>query len=667
MPFFMKLFFTALLWFTAAAAGWCQNGTEMLGETRILAKFGQVPARDLQREADHSYPFEYLLNEASIRFEDRGNGIVSIIDRLVRIKVYSDDELEMVEAAMVGIPYYFADGIEQVRNLEGITYHPEGERSVLNPRQTRTVDLNTRYKIIEFEMPGVEQGVVIEYKYTLERKYIEELPDFHFSHRVPTRKARVFLENESFLRFDVVEQNVDFDVEYEEARIDTSSVPLVFTYPRPDPVYIQSWSAENIPAVDASSYISSIDDIRGKMKFQISEFGLPRQPLENSWEFVAAQIQRNVNPYRTLSENPGLRDLGKQIADEFGSLPAAQDSIFDHVNSRVQFNSLNAVFIDQGLDHVLEGEPANQAEINMVLLAMLQGADIDARPLYISGRNFGRINKSFPSLYQFNSMLVHSEIDGKEYFMDASFEHGLPDLIPVESYNEQGMILSEEDYAWADIIPGRSVFELDVFIDAELSGNGDLTGRLEASARGYPAQRIRKNMNSGKTEADIASETFFEVYPEIEMSESRVEIAEDDRNRIDITAEFEIPNYAVSFSSGLEFRPMVVGYLLGNPFESTSRRVPVTLDAPELLSTRYRIKLPDGYDTDVSGETRSTNLAGAELFEEYLADRNVLEYSFDIDISQKEFPADVYTQLRRIYGRWVFLSNDTWFIQNQNS
>jgi hypothetical protein len=71
----------------------------------------------------------------------------------------------------------------------------------------------------------------------------------------------------------------------------------VFTYQRPDPVYVQKWSAEDIPAVDAATYISSIDDIRAKMKFQLSEFGMPRQTLENSWDYVAAQIFRNNNPY----------------------------------------------------------------------------------------------------------------------------------------------------------------------------------------------------------------------------------------------------------------------------------------------------------------------------------------------------------------------------------
>jgi hypothetical protein len=94
---------------------------------------------------------------------------------------------------MVGIPFYFADDIERIVNLEAVTHQPDGTQSRLDRRDTGTVDLNTRYRILEFEMPDVQQGSIIEYKYTVERRYIEELPDFYFAHRVPTREATSYM------------------------------------------------------------------------------------------------------------------------------------------------------------------------------------------------------------------------------------------------------------------------------------------------------------------------------------------------------------------------------------------------------------------------------------------------------------------------------------------
>ncbi len=665
MKLYLRLLLSAAIFLSVTWTGTAQDDAQILEEIRIFNKFGSIPDSQFTARPGHNAPYEYLLKESSIRTADRPGGIVAVIDNLVRIRVLSADQLEIAEASLVGIPYYFKDDIESIENLEAITHHPDGSRTRFDPENRRTVDLNSRYKIIEFEMPEVREGSIIEYKYTLSRRYIEELPSFYFSHRVPTSKAVLYLKNSDFIRYETVPQHVDFELSYEEHRVDTSSVPLVFTYDRPPPVFIQEWNAEDIPAVDVSSYISSIDDIRAQLKFQISEFGIPRQPLENSWEFVAAQIQRNRNPYEQIEEYGQLAELGREISSSSGSLAEIQDSVFHYVNDAAQFNGVNSVFAEDSLDHVLEGEPAARAEINLVLLAMLRGAGIDAKPIYLSGRDFGRIDKSFPSLFQFNRMLVYSEIDGHKYFMDAAFPHSLPNLIPIESYNSQGMVLTPEEYSWVDISPERSLFHLDIDVDASLSSDGTLSGTLTAQTQGYPSQEIRQDFDTGTPQSEIIKRTFFDVYGDAVISDGRLEINESNRDMIDVSTSFEIPNYAVTYSEGIEFRPMVVGYLFRNPFESTQRRVPITLDAPEELSIHYRVDLPDGFTFDAMGETRATSLQGAALREQYQADQNAVEYSFDIDISRKEFPADVYSQLRRIYERWVFLSNETWFIENQ--
>lgn len=642
---------------------YAQQSDEILNEIRIFDKFGIISPEDREIENGSEYPFEYLLKESSIRFDQRDTGIVALIDYLVRIKVYSDDPVDITEAALVGIPFYFSENMERITNLEGRTHQPDGTFTLFQAGRARTVDLNSRYKILEFEMPDVRQGSIIEYKYTLERRYIEELPDFYFSHRVPVREVNLYLKNENFMRFDAINQNIDFELNYSESRVDTSSIPFVFTYERPEPVFIQQWSADEIPAIDVSAFVSSLNDIRGQLKFQISEFGNPRQPLENSWEFVAAQMQRSANPFRTIEDNKDLLEMGKSMFEHISDLSVRQDSIFEFVNSTVQYNGEGTVFADSGLDHVLEGESANQAEINTVLLALLRGAGIAAKPLYISGREFGRINEAFPSLYQFNRMLVVSEINGINHFMDASYSHSLPDLIPVESYNEQGMTLEGREYEWITIAPERSLFFLDLEMDAALDANGGLKGKLKATTRGYPAREIRRDLNIGVPADEISANTFFEVYSDAVIINSIIEISESDPDRVDVEFDFEIPDYSVTFTDGIEFRPMVVGYLFDNPFESTERRAPITLDAPENLSIKYTIELPEGFESDVAGETRSTSLRGAELFEEYLADGGLIEYSFDITISRKEFPADQYSQLRQLYQRWVELSNDIWFIE----
>lgn len=651
--------------FAMTCIAWAQQNDEQVNIKGLFDDFGKLPAEYLELETDHHYPYEYLSKQASIRFVEDSRGIKAVIDHLVRIKIYTDSPLEIADASLIGIPIYEADELEQILNLAGVTYLPDGTAIHLEEENVSRSELNTRYNILEFEMPGAQQGAVLEYKYTIHRRYIEELPDFYFAHQVPTRKASVTLQNERFLRYDAVTQHNDFDVQYHHEKIDTSAVPLVFSYSRPEPILVEKWEAENIPPVEHTTYVSAVDDIRGKIKFMISEFGIPRQPLDNSWELVAAQIRRNASPEDVIASHSDLLEKGKKIATHFDNAVEAQDSIFQLVNETARFNEMNAVFTDNGLGHVLDAEPANQAEINMAMLALLRGADIESYPLYISGRDFGQINQSFPSVYQFNRMLVYSLIDEEEHIMDASFRFSEPGLIPIESFNEKGFLLRENSFEWIDIKPEKSIFALDIFLDLQLSATGDLSGTLRSDTKGYPAQQILSESNAGGNESEIAVSMFLDMYADAEISRAEITFGGGVHREANVEIDFRIENYAASFSDGLEFRPMVVGYLFQNPFESTQRRVPITLDAPEKLRIDYNLSLPDGFGTEDSGDSMQTSLPGAELNEHYSAAGNQLKYSFEILISRKEFPAEMYTQLRRIYERWVSLSNGTWFIEKQ--
>lgn len=628
------------------------------------AQFGSVPDSLFLTEASHSYPYEILLKESSIRFADRGGTIVAILDHLVRIRLFSSDPVDQAGAALIGIPFYDMDEMERVTRIEGVTHQPGGEKVWLDLDEVRTTDLNSRYKLREFMMPEAREGSILEYRYQIERRYIEELPDFFFSHRVPTQKAVLTLQNRDYMRFESVPENIRFDLEYIEERIDTSSIPRVFTYQRPEPILRQHWIATEIPAVDEESYISSLDDLRGKLRFQISEFGRPRQPLENSWEFVAAQIRRgDNNPFEYSESFGGLREIGRTVAVHLEDPVAVRDSIFRMVNNSMTFNEQNGIFSGPDPEDVLEGEPADQPTINMVLLTMLHGAGLEAYPIYLSGRNAGRINRDFPSIYKFNQMLVWQPDGSEGVLMDASFPHSKPGLIPVDSYNREGMILRQEDIEWIEIRPEASLFALDLNLEASIRASGELAGSMSAEVHGYPAQQIRQELSESRPPEQVLRDLFFDAYGDLELRQFGITEIESDSHSLQVEAEFVIPYYGISFREGLQFRPMIIGYLQQNPFQGAVRSAPVTLDAPEILNLRYTIRLPDDFEIEIVSQNRTTETDGALLREVYEVRESEVSYRYDVVIERREFQTEEYSQLKNLYDRWVYLSQNEWYIE----
>lgn len=629
-------------------------------------EFGEVPDSLITMEEYAPFPdapYLYAYKKLDISFKTDDRSIVAILDYHVIIKVFDGDAKQ---AALVGIPYYFENNMERITDIEGYTYGPEGGRTELDEEDIREININSRYNVKEFTMPAVTDGSVIEYRYRKTRRYIEELPDFYLAHVAPTAEARVSIRYPRYLRYRVIPSDFDGSLHTHTVRQDTSSLPRVFNVSRPAPVVTEHWTARDVQAVENLAYLSSINDYRGKLKFQLSEFGLPRQKLENSWDLVVAKLRKEQGIWDMIETEEGARALGREIASQFESPAAAQDSIYNYLNSNSRYNGARSPFSRTDSDSVLQGTSANQAAINQTLIAMLRGAGIEASPLLISTRQSGQINRSFPSFFQFNGQLVYSEIDGRGYFMDASFAHGFPNLIPVDTFNESGLLLDKNSYRWIALTPEKSLFSIRMKVDAELSGDGTLSGSVTTSNNGYSARLIREKLAEGQPVKTVVREALFSGYSEIELSDITVRSTGDRDRGVELKANFTIKNYARSFQDALEYRPMIVGYLMNNPFDQNRRNLPVTLDAPEHLVLDYQLTIPQGHSIDANSGNQQTELPGARLEEKYLVNGRSIDYQFHIDINRKQFEPGLYPQLLDLYERWVELSNSAWQIKRNS-
>lgn len=629
------------------------------------AEFGVIPDSLLQMQpsGEHS-DASYIITskEADISFVEDDSSIVAVIRHHIRLKILDE---KAREASIVAIPYYFDNGMERIKGVKGATYLPSGKRISLQQDDIRTINLNARYNVLEFTMPRVEAGAVVEYAYTIHRRYIEELPDFFLSHKVPTSVAKLSITYPQYLRYQPFILNYGGKVHHSTTRLDTSSVPKIFTIPQPEPVITETWVAYDVPPVEDEPLVSSLNNYRGKIKFLMSRFGLPRQPLENSWEVVVAKLRKESNPLQQINENKLAASIGDSIAQANSSVTKAaiQDSIYRYLNRKANFSGIRSPFSTTADSVVLAGQAAGQAAINQTLIAMLRGAGIEANPVLVSTRESGNINKEFPSFYQFNAMMVQSELEGRTYIMDASMPFSEPGLIPVEMNNNPGLVMKANSFEWVEFQPEKSFFAIEVDVTADLNPDGTLTGQIVSTQNGYAAQMIREQIADGLSEAELFKRVLFDRFSQIEVENVQVENVQDYNQPVKLTGQFTIERYAASFTDGLGYRPMLVGALAENPFKDRNRDLPITLNAREKLDFSYHITLPAGFELKEGRQNRSLNFAGAEFTEAYAAEENMIQYDFHIDINRTHFSVNVFPQLYRFYERWVALSNARWMIE----
>lgn len=630
------------------------------------ARFGSIPDSlySMQPPADNpDAPYIITNKELDVSFRETEQSIVAVLEYHVRKKVF---DASAREAAVVAIPYYFDNNMEHIVNIQAYTHLPSGRRVSISESDIRTININSRYNVKEFTMPQVKKGAVVEYRYVIQRRYIEELPDFFLAHQVPTAAAKLTITYPEYLRYQPFVENYSGKIHHDFVYTDTSTVPKIFTIPQPKPIITERWMAYDIPSVEDEVFISSLDDYRARLKFLLSEFGIPRQQLENSWEVVVARIREKTNPWWAIRSNNLAKEKGDSIASVLSTQPpkVIQDSIFQFLNQRVNYSGAHTPYSLDRDRGVIAGQPSDQAAINQTLISMLRGAGIEARPVLISTRQSGQINMDFPSFHQFNGQLVQSTIGGETYLMDASFPHSQPGLIPVDAFNGRGLVIGQDSFEWIDLQPAKSAFDIQVTIDAQLQSNGTLVGKVNAQQGGYPARLIRQQRIDGKSDADILKQVLFDGYPQMAVDSVQITNINNYDEPVEIAAQFKIENYATSFTDGLKFRPMIVGYQRQNPFKDTLRQHPITLDAPEHLDLSYSISLPPGFSAPERKQDQTFSIPDARFREVYQNDGDSLNYEYQINIGRKNFSTEFFPQLYKLYQRWVQLSNTAWLIKN---
>ncbi len=627
-------------------------------------EYGEIPDSLLRMKQypgnpDLDYFFAY--KGLNIHFDVNNKSLIAELTYLVRIKVLKEAG---IKASVVDIPYYYQNDMEKVTAIQGHTIHPNGSRVNLDTTTVRTIEVNSRYKLREFQLPDVHPGSILEYRYTIRRRYIEELPDFYFMNTRPTKLSVVRLVNSKYIRYDVKPVNMkQSSPHFVEQKIDTTKDPNIFTRPEGKPILIDYWFMKDIPGLREEPYITSLNDYRWKLKFSWKSFGDPRQIIEKGWDIVVAELRRNHGFLKNIPKYPELDSLGgtfRRIKDPV----VRMDSVFRYVNDHATYNGSEGVLSQAPLDSVLKGRPSDQPAINQALIAVLRGAGIRADPLLTATRKTGRILSDYPSLFQFNVMMVRAQAGGEIRLMDATQKHSIPGLLPLGTIGGKGLVVEPRSYQWVSLNPDPSRFEMDVKLNADLDEQGDLEGHLAVSHYGYLARKIRDQLTTDLKPSEIVRQDLLGRYIGVTIDSVQVKGNNAYGDPVILSAHFKIPGYAISYQKGLEFSPLVVGYRMHNPFGG-GRHLPVTLSAPEKLNASFHIRIPRGYSLKHSNKNAHIEIPGANLGFNYRIGSRSLDYTLHVAVLRTDFGQDLFPQLINLYDQWVELSRTRLFIRKK--
>lgn len=604
-------------------------------------EYGAYPIVHFYQAMDASFKVERYRIDARISYHNR-------------FKVLKEEGLR---ASLVRIPYYFDSKIEALDHVEAQTVDSLGNVTKLDTLEIRTININSRYNIKEFVVPDVKVGSIVEYRYELTRRFIEELPDFYLQEQQPVLHSYIRLENSQYLTYEALPVNLTFQVKNKISRVDTSSAPKVFTQPRVK-LIVEEWYAHNVPAFDPEPLLSSPNDYRGRIIFRWREFGNPRQILENSWAYVAAESVKRFGYFdhedeaffRVLPSPPPLYSDRAKLR-----------FYVEELRRRALFNESRGSASGLKAPQVWKGDPASQPDMNQFLLHWLRSDGYEAYPVLIASRERGRLIKKSPSLFPFDALVVGVVDRGDTLLIDASYSGAEPDLVPPNLANREGFLIKHDGFEWVRTLSDNTIFQ--VVGDIRLKNEGrSLLGLFNGDLRGYAAQSLRQARGDTLMMELALRETLLDAHQQLDISIKNIRFQYD---LVHVEFEFAIYDYLIEFSDALDFFPLPIGYQLGQPLEEEKRRFPVVLDYPQRWRLNYDFEMPSGFSFPKKSETLSNNFGGNGLALKVDSDARHLVYSFVLNLEEWEYPTRAYGGLRQILQQWTDLSQSRWQLKKK--
>ena len=155
----------------------------------------------------------------------------------------------------------------------------------------------------------------------------------------------------------------------------------------------------------------------------------------------------------------------------------------------MKWNGYNSLTTQQSLQNAWNEKAGNSAEINLLLIVMLQKAGIKTNPVILSTRKNGMLPPRH-SLYKMNYVIACAEIDGKKYLMDATDPFSRINMLPERCLNGNGRLISESQNKPINLQP-QIAFRKNIFGMIQIQKD-KLQASLKTTKRNYAAYKFRE-------------------------------------------------------------------------------------------------------------------------------------------------------------------------------
>ncbi len=633
-------------------------------------ELGKVSIAELEEKVhpiDSTAAAAILFNKARTFFTyDPKSGFSIITENTFRIKIYKKEGLQWANHKVsyyVGYEHYNDDMVEF---RDCATYNLENGKIVktkLSSEGNFKTSINKYWKESAITMPNVKVGSIVEFKYVLKSENIVEFPDFNFQKDIFVNYSEYITQIPGFFVYKAIAKRSSELIF--ESKVERGSLNYTLNdgSMRSENVNFEQvknkYSAYNISALKEEPFVDNIENYRLSINHELEKTQFYQEPIKNystTWEGVAKTIYEDEDFGKELQERDYIKQDLAIILKNVESPNEKLDVVFKFVQNKMNWNNKRGYYTDKGVKQAYIDGTGNTAEINFILIAMLNYAGIKAYPVLLSTLDNGI--PVYPNRTIFNYVIVAVEKDGKQLLLDASNKNTTQNIIPLYTINWTGRLvkqdgISQEIKLMPDFQSNKSI-NIMIAIDEK----GKVSGKYRVHRADYEAFAFREKY-SGINQQNYLEKVENDLMG-IQITDYSIENSKDLSKPVIENFIFTTDDECEMIGDKMYINPKLFFTQSKNPFVQEKRQFPVYFGCPRQEKFNVNIDVPEGYVVESLPKPIKIQTGG-----------NVASFSFNCVTSDKKIQiliaeetnkeivsSDFYDVLKKFYQQMIDKQNE---------
>ncbi|MBS1662258.1 MAG: DUF3857 domain-containing protein [Bacteroidetes bacterium] len=635
-------------------------------QEKLPVKFGKVTPEDFNvtvKGPDSAAGAVIIADYGNSSFDGNQRGWFSLaFKHSRRIKILRRSGFD---AATVTIPLYTAGTeTEKIESLHASTYTLEDGKVVetkLDDKSIFTDKISKHWINKKFTFPGLKEGAIVEFTYTQTSPFLFQLQPWEFQGEIPCLWSEYQVDMPNFFQYATIAQGyLPFYISKTETRrghffmTDPGGAGKDERFSFEDEVVTHRWVMKDVPAMKEEAFTTTLNNYIAKIEFQLSRYNFPggyQQDQMGNWLKWTAALLKDDDFGADLAKSNSWMDDSLKVVLKGAATPLEKaKKIYAYVRDNFLCTSHDNLYTSTSLKTTFKNRNGNEADLNLLLTAMLLHEKINADPVILSTRSHGFTSPMYPLLSRYNYVISRMTIDSSVYLLDASEPWVGFGKLPTRCYNGLSRLISMDNpsplYLDADAMKEQKTTI--VFLTKEEKGPG-LLGHLQSTPGFNEASGIRvKVKEKGQQEFSKGIQTAYSG----EIGFSNLELDSLKQPDMPLALAYDLTIKPDPSNGVFYFNPMLSEGYKENPFKAAERVYPVEM--PGVIDETYilNMDIPEGYEVDEIPKSTKVAYNDDEGYFEYIVVKNAdnIQFRSRLQLKKANFKPEDYNTLREFFG-----------------